>query len=93
MISLPPYPKPTGPQWRGMTLQEIQMRRTLVQARMEIQKFKLASQSEAMKNRAPLFGGANSIFSRVSGAFTVAEYAFFGIRLIRLISPLFRRRK
>lgn len=93
MINLPPFPKDTGPVWKGMTLREIEMRRTLVQARMEIQKFKLTANVEAMKTRAPLFGGSNSLFSRLSGAFTMAEYAFVAVRLFRMVSPLFRKKK
>lgn len=93
MINLPPYPKKQASNWGGMTLQEIQMRRTLVAARMEIKKFQMASQIEAMKSRTPVFGGSNSLFSRLSGAFTMAEYAFFAIKVFRLMSPLFRRKK
>lgn len=94
MISLPPYPKPTVNHNRGgMTLHEIQMRRTLLAARMEIKKFQMASQVEAMKTRTPLFGGSNSLFSRLSGAFTLAEYGLFAIKVFRLFSPIFRKKK
>lgn len=93
MINLPPYPQNTTPGWSGMTLQEIQMRRTLLAARMEIKKFQMASQLEAMKSKAPVFGGPNSLFSRLSGAFTLAEYGLFAIKIFRLVSPMFRRRK
>ncbi len=93
MLNLPPYPQPTGPEWGGMTLNELRMRRTLVQARMQIQKFNIASHVEAMKSRAPLFGGSNSIFSRLTGALSFAEYAFFGLKLFKLVAPLIRRRK
>lgn len=93
MFKLPPYPAPTGPVWKGMTLDEMRMRRTLVQARMEIQKFKMTSQIEGMKTRTPLFGGSNSVLSRFSGMFSFAEYAFFAIKVFKLLSPMFRRKK
>lgn len=93
MFKLPPFPQPAGPQWGGMTLDEIRMRRTLVQARMEIQKFKMTAQMESMKASAPLFGGSNSIFSRVSGVFSVAEYGLFAFKIIRMILPFLRRKK
>lgn len=93
MISLPPYPKTAKPDWGGLTLQEIQMRRTLIAARMQIKKFQMASQLESMKKRTPVFGGSNSLFSRLSGVFTFAEYGVFAFRIFRLLSPVFRRRK
>ena len=93
IINLPPYPKEETIQWSGFTLGEIRMRRALVQARMEIEKFKLNAEVERYKQRAPIFGGRSSLLSRVAGAFTVAEYAFFAIRLFRMAAPLFRRKK
>ena len=93
MFNLPPYPQASGPTWGGMTLHEIQTRRTLVQARMEIQKFKMTSQITDMKTKAPVFGGSNSLFSRLSGAFTLAEYGFFAIKIYRMMAPIFRKRK
>ena len=93
MINLPPYPKEEAVEWAGLTLDQIRMRRALVQARMEIQKFKLTAQVENCKKRAPFIGGSSSLLSRVAGAFTVAEYAFFAIRLFRMAAPIFRRKK
>ena len=93
MISLPPYPKEEAVEWSGLTLEQMQMRRALVQARMEIQKFKLNAELERYKQKAPFIGGNTSVVSRLAGAFTWAEYAFFAFRLFRLVSPIFRRKK
>ena len=93
MINLPPYPQNSNSEWGGMTLQEIRMRRTLVAARMEIKKFQIASQVEAMKTKAPVFGGSNSLFSRLGNAFTLAEYGIFAVKIFRLLAPVFRRKK
>lgn len=93
MISLPPTVKTEEPTWSGMTLEEMQRQRTLVQARMEIEKFRLGAQAQHMRSSAPLFGGSNSLFTRLSGAFTFTEYAVFAIRLVRMISPIFKKRK
>lgn len=93
MINLPPYPKEEAVQWPGYTLDELRMRRALVQARMEIEKFKLNAEVERYKQRAPILGGRSSMLSRVAGAFTLAEYAFFAVRLFRMAAPLFRRKK
>lgn len=65
MINLPPYPKDTEPQWEGLTLEQMQMRRTLVQARMEIQKFKLAAQIDSCKQKSSFLGGEKSIFQEL----------------------------
>ena len=86
MINLPPYPNEPAPDWAGLTLQEIRMRRALVQARMEIQKFKMSAQIDTYKQRAPLF-------SRITSAFPLAEYGFFAVKAFRMMAPLFRRRK
>ncbi|MBO4978620.1 MAG: hypothetical protein J6C67_07915 [Muribaculaceae bacterium] len=92
MINLPPYPELPPSNWQGMTLREIQMRRTLVQARMEIQKYKMNIAIEGARQKLPFFGGSG-VLSRLAGAFSFAEYAFMAIRLFRLAAPLFKRKK
>lgn len=74
-----------------MTLREIQMRRTLVQARMEIQKYKMNVAIDNARQKIPFFGGTGML-SRVAGAFSFAEYAFMAVKLFRLVMPLFKRR-
>lgn len=93
MINLPPYNKTPDPQWKGLTLDEIRMRRALVQARMEIQKYRLGTQLESVRERTPLFGGSSSLFSRLTGALSFAEYAFLAVRLFRMVAPIFRSKK
>lgn len=92
MINLPPYPDLPPSNWRGMTLREIQMRRTLVQARMEIQKYKMSNAIDGARRKLPFFGGTG-VLSRVAGAFSFAEYAFMAVKLFRMVSPLFKRKK
>lgn len=93
MILLPPFPNNTTPPWKGMTLEEMQMRRALVQARMEIQKFKLTAQLDACKQKTPLFGGNSSLFSRLASAVSFAEYGFLALKLFRTVLPWMRRKK
>ena len=88
MLNLPPYPKQDTPRWQGMTLEEIQMRRVLVQARMEISKFKLSAQVDGFRQRTPMLGGGKSVFSRVASAFTMAEYVLFAVKIFRTIAML-----
>lgn len=91
MINLPPYPNNPTPDWPGLTLQEIRMRRALVQARMEIQKFKMNAAAETCRNKMPLFGNSsNSLLGRVAGAFSVVDYGIFAFKAVRW---LINRRK
>lgn len=94
MINLPPYqPNPDQAAWQGMTLEEMQMQRALVQARMEIQKYKLNNRLEGLKESTPLLsGGRNSLLGRIAGAFTVVEYVTFAVKLIRMVAPVFRKK-
>lgn len=96
MISLPPYHN-DGPrsevEWKGLTLDEIRMRRAIVQARMEIQKYKMSGIVESVRERSPLFGGESSLFSRLTGAISFAEYAFVAIKLFKLFRSIFSKRK
>lgn len=94
MINLPPYPKAPENNWKGLTLDEILMRRALVQARMEIQKYKLNGQIEQLRSSSTLLGGGGgSFFSRITSAFSFAEYAFMAVKLFRLLAPVFRKKK
>ena len=93
MINLPPYPKEDAIKWAGHTLEQMQMRRTLVQARMEIQNFKLNAEINRCKENVPILGGGPSVLSRIAGVFSIAEYAFFAVRLFRMAAPIFRRKK
>ena len=93
MINLPPDPKAPDNGGKGLTLDEIRMRRALVQARMAIQKYHLQTHLEGMRERTPLFGGSSSLFSRITGALSFAEYAFLAVRLFRMVAPIFRNKK
>lgn len=88
MINLPPYHNDPADNWAGMTLQEIQMRRALVQARMEIEKYRLQTKVENLQNNNPL-ASAGGWMSRVAGAFTWIEYAFMAVKIFNW----FRKRK
>ena len=88
MINLPPFPNDPADNWAGLTLHEIRLRRTLVQARMEKQKFKLGTQMERCRRGMPL-----GIFSRIASSLSVAEDAILAFKAVRLLRPLFRRKK
>lgn len=84
MINLPPLPDNTTQEWPGLTLQEIRMRRALVQARMEIQKFKMNAAVDSYRRKMPLFGNSsNSLLGRVAGAFSVVDYGIFAFKAVR----------
>ena len=93
MINLPPYNNDSAQDWAGMTLQEIQMRRAVVHARMEIQKYKLSAHADGLRRRVPGLGSVpSSFFSRILGVFSFAEYALFGVKIFKFLRKL-RKRK
>lgn len=93
MNNLLPYSKTENAEWSGYTLDQIRMRRALVGARMEIQKFKLTSQLTALKEKTPVFGNSSSLFSRITGALSFAEYAVIAIRVFKFTKGLFRKKR
>lgn len=92
MINLPPFPKNENPDWHGMTLDEIRMRRIVVQTRMEIEKYRMGAGIESARQGTPLLG-SDGIVGRLARVFSIAEYAFMAFKLVRLISPVFRKKK
>lgn len=89
MTSLPSYNNGTPAEWRGYTLREIQMRRTLVQARMEIQKYKLSMATQGVRDK--FSGNGNGVMGRVMNIFTYAEYAVMAFKVIRKAVGFFKR--
>ena len=81
MINLPPYPKTGDQNWRGLTIREIQMRRVLVQTRMEIEKYRMSTAMDRVKERTPLLGGSG-LLSRFAGTVSIAEYAFMAFKIV-----------
>lgn len=68
------------------------MRRALVQARMEIQKFRINAAAGAAKEKIPLLGGrSNSVLGRLAGAFSIVDYAIFAYKTVRWL--FFRKRR
>lgn len=92
MINLPPFPKTQTPGWKGMTLREIQMRRIVVQTRMEIEKYRMGAGVENLRRKTPFLGSAG-VVGRVAGVFTWAEYAFLAVKVFRWVAPLLRRKR
>lgn len=94
MNTLPPPISNDAPgQWSGMTLHQIQMRRALVQARMEIARYRLTAQIDDYRRRSPLLGGSNSVVGRLAGVFSWAEYAVFAFKTWRTLSKFFKSKK
>lgn len=92
MINLPPFPKTEVPGWKGLTLRELQMRRIVVQTRMEIEKYRIGAGVEHIRRRTPLLG-SEGVVGRVASVFSFAEYAFLAVKIFRWVAPLFRKHK
>lgn len=80
-------------QWKGYTLDELRYRRALVGARIEIEKYRLNALTEQYRNMPQRLTGSGSLVGRVMGAFSYAEYAILGFRLVRRMVKLFRGRR
>ena len=80
-------------QWKGYTLDELRYRRALVGARMEIEKYRLNALTEQYRRMPQRLSGSGSLLGRVLGAFSYAEYAIVGFKLVRGIMKLFRKRR
>ena len=92
MINLPPYPTTGDQNWRGLTIREIQMRRVLVQTRMEIEKYRMSTAMDRVKERTPLLGGSG-LLSRFAGTVSIAEYAFMAFKIVRWFVPFFKKKR
>ena len=94
MSNLPQYPTTLAEKdWKGLTLEEMQVQRALVQARMEIQKYHLANHVNAINDGSPLLSGSkSSLFGRIAGAISIVEYAAFAVKVFRLVSPIFKKK-
>lgn len=79
-------------QWKGYTLEELRYRQAIVKARTEIEKYRLGVFVEQVKEHNALFG-SKSVFSRVAGAFSYAEYAILAYRIARKVLPVLRKKK
>lgn len=79
--------------WKGYTLDEIRYRRAIVGARMELEKYRLNTLTEQYRRMPQRLAGSGSLVGRVMGAFSYAEYAILGFKLIRRISKMFRGRR
>ncbi len=89
MSSLPSFNNAAPGQWKGYTLREIQMRRTLVQARIEIQKYKLSMATQGVRDK--FSGNGSGVMGRIMSAFTYAEYAVMAFKVIRKAVGVFKR--
>lgn len=75
-----------------MTLREIQMRRVMVQTRMEIEKYRMGAGIDSVKRGTPLLG-SGGVVGRMASVFSFAEYIFMGVKIIRWIAPLLKKRR
>ena len=80
-------------QWKGSTLDELRYRRALVGARVEIEKYRLNALTEQYRRMPQRLTGSTSLVGRVMGAFSYAEYAILGFKLIKRVSKLMRGRR
>lgn len=77
--------------WNGYTMAELEYKRALTLARMEIQKERLAEDYDRV--RMGNFNLAPSTFTKAMGVMNYLDYAVLAIKTVRRISSIFRRKK
>jgi len=81
-------------EWKGLTLDELKMRRAKSLVRREISRMSLAHQFDSTKNNLSQNGIRGLLFSNntISGL-KKADYAFLGYKAVALLVRLYLRRK
>lgn len=80
----------TNKEWNGYTLEELRFRRMLSMAKFELGKASLMSEVQSVTSGRAV---KSSIFSKITGALSYADYAILAFRLGRNALRLFRRRR
>lgn len=78
-------------EWAGYDLDRIMYERAVLLARIEVEKERLAFESERLRHGNVSM--SRSFFSRVLGMVGYADFLVLGIKIWRTISPVFRRKK
>ena len=82
------------PQWKGYTIDELRRRRAKALIRRELARVKFSGDMGTMQQRAKQHGVRGLLFnnSEVAGL-NKADYAFLGVKAIRLLLKWWARRK
>lgn len=78
-------------EWKGYTLSQLEYRRALTLARIEMQKEQFSR--DYSRVRMGNFSMEPSGFSRALGAMNYLDYAIMAFKVIKKIVPLFRRNR
>lgn len=81
------------PQWKGYSMEELNIRRAEILARKEIEKYRLSASLDGLRKSSPLLGGAPGFMGKASGWFSYIEYGLIAYRVARRFLPFLRRRK
>lgn len=76
--------------WKGFTLNEMRRERAVALALIEVEKERASIDYE--RARHGNFGLPGSIFTRLLGALSYADYLVLGVQLFRRLSPIFSKK-
>ena len=79
------------PEWSGYDYDQIMYERAVLLARMEVEKERLAFEGERLRKGNVTM--SRSLFSRVLGIVSYADFFVLGVKIWRTVSPLFRKKK
>ena len=86
-------PNANGRKWIGYNLAELRDQRTLVNARIVIERHRLAHDIKNLRGNFSDRTRPATVVGRLLGALSYMDWAIVGITLIRKFGPLFKRRK
>lgn len=75
--------------WTGYTLEELRNQRTIVNARIMIERHRLATNVDRLRETFVARSKPASVVSRMFSALTYIDWAVMGITVIRKVAPLF----
>lgn len=86
-------PHPNGRPWPGYTLAELRNQRTLTNARIIIERHRLAHSVDLLRDNFTNRTNPVTVVGRLLGALNYIDWAIIGVTMFRKLSPLFRRKK
>lgn len=79
--------------WSGYTLEELRNQRALVQARIMIERHRLATSVDDVRHSVLTRTRPTTVLGRILGALSYLDWAILGVTLFRKFSPLFNKKK
>lgn len=80
-----------APEWAGYDFDQIIYERAVLLARIEVEKERLAFEGDRLRHGNVAM--SRSFFTRLMGLVSYADFIVLGVKIWRIISPVFRKKK